>query len=224
MAECTAYQAGLYRETLFMYCRSVCLFVYLCIQSSSEGQVAFWRSSEGGCGQGWQGKQTADPHALPCKVGQDFCPPSVLTAAHVCPRTTLVPGLPVLPSMAQGSAVHTGPISCHTVGQSQGLGWSWPSWFGLDSVSRSTGPALVFGAVTPRLPFYCHSSLSSRLSSESYMQRHGTLHLFSHEEMVVMAAAWPGSGLACAWCRRACRAVLPASPQNSSLSFHGEGM
>lgn len=123
----------------------------------------------------------------------------------VCPRTALVPGLPVLPSTAQGSAVRTGPISCHTVGQSQGLGWSWPSWFGLDSVSRSTGPALVVGAVTPRLPFYYHSSLSSRLSSESYMQRHGVLHLFSHEEMVVMAPAWPGSGVACAWCRRACQ-------------------
>lgn len=213
-------------ERHFLYTAD--LFAYLCIcayrvlwkvRLHSGGQVRV--------GVGRVGRESKLQIPMPYPVRWDrtsALPQYSHCSTPVCPRTALVPGLPVLPSTAQGSAVLTGPISCHTVGQSQGLGWSWPSWFGLDSVSRSTGPALVLGAVTPRLPFYCHSSLSSRLSSESYMQRHGALHLFSHEEMVVMAAAWPGSGLACAWCRRACRAVLPASPQNSSLSFHGEGM
>lgn len=126
LAECTAYQAGLYRETLFIYCRSVCLFVYLCIQSSSEGQVAFWRSSEGVCGQGWQGKQTADPHALPCKVGQDFCPPSVLSLQHT--------------GLSQGCLFY--PVRLRAVLSSQGLSaatqwvraraWGGPGPAGLD--------------------------------------------------------------------------------------------
>lgn len=50
----------------------------------------------------------------------------------VCPRMAWVPGPPVLPHAAQDSAVCTQPVRCHTVGQSQGLGWSWPSPAGLD--------------------------------------------------------------------------------------------
>lgn len=29
-----------------------------------------------GCGEGWQGKQSAEPHALPCSTGEEFCPPA----------------------------------------------------------------------------------------------------------------------------------------------------
>lgn len=112
------------------------------------------RREQYGCGQGWWRKQSAEPHALPCKVGEDSCPPhkqQTLTAAHQsAPAQSWSQGCLLHPSVAWGSAVSMGPsgalwweLRCWVRARARSAPGPDGTWFGLGSLTRSTGPALV---------------------------------------------------------------------------------